>query len=550
MRTLRLALIVFLTCTGSVAAQTISVRVRHESGPIPGALVRVLDPNGTVRTRLLADESGQARFTVPTGTYTIRVDGIGYATRLLSQVAVTSGQPLTLDVTLERKPFVIDEIAVRADRSGCQVEPKAGSAAAEIWGEARKNLELVLAGRHHRPTPLQIVRFTRNLTEREVVTREETTRSSGYFVQPFSAASSDLLLTDGFVQVQDNETVYFAPDAALFLSDAFAAAYCFKAVLPPAPKRGEAPSPLVGIWFQPQHVERPSIEGTVWLDARTGYVTSLTYSYLGVPMPQDTERRAGGRLAFRRAAHGLIIVEEWAIRMPRLATMIGANGASRLSLRGFVEVGARISEPTDRARAGVVIMGQLFDSISGQPLRNAQVAIGDGPAQTSTDSAGRFVIHAEESGDYALRVRHPRIELLGLPVLEQTVTARAGDTTRFFPQLPNRRAVIAAACPAAATDTTTSLFAGRIVDAEGMSRSGVRLAARWQELRKAGSGLVVANQEARLESDALGIVRLCGLPTSRPAELFMTQPDRNAALIFQLPAARPRLSLIDRIATH
>lgn len=109
-------------------------------------------------------------------------------------------------------------------------------------GEARKNLELVLAGRHHRPTPLEITRFTRHLSDREVITREQTTRDRGYFVQPFSAVSGEILLSDGFVQSVNDETVYYAPDAALFLSDAFAGVYCFRAVLPPRPKRGEPPS--------------------------------------------------------------------------------------------------------------------------------------------------------------------------------------------------------------------------------------------------------------------------------------------------------------------
>ncbi|MHB1326653.1 MAG: carboxypeptidase regulatory-like domain-containing protein [Gemmatimonadales bacterium] len=543
----RIAAVLLLLGTAPVAAQTVTVRVRNDTGPIAGALIRVLDLTGTVRTRQLADENGQARLTLPDGSFNLRVDGIGYATRLLEQVTVKSGSPITLDVVLERKPFVIDEIAVRADRSGCQVEPKAGSAAAELWTEARKNLELVLAGRHHRATPLQIVRFTRDLNEREVVTREETSQTRGFFVQPFSAASSEFLLTDGFVQTQDNETIYYAPDAALFLSDAFAGAYCFKAVLPPEPKRGEAASPLVGIRFQPQRVDKPSIEGTVWLDGRTGYVSSLTFNYLGVPMPNDTDRRAGGRLAFRRAAHGLIIVEEWSIRMPRVATILGSGGSNRQTLRGFLEVGARISEPTDRPRTGAVIVGRLFDSTSNQPLRNAQVAIGNGPVQTSTDSAGRFTIRTEESGDYTLHLRHPRLELLGLAVLEQTVSARAGDTTRVFPQLPNHAAVIAAACPVATSETTTSLFAGRIVDAAGARQAGARLAARWQELRKAGPGLLVQEQEARLESDALGIFRFCGLPTDRPAELFVSPPERIAALIYRLPAPRASLSLVDRV---
>ncbi len=544
----RIAAVLLLLGTTSMAAQTVTVRVRNDTGPIAGALVRVLDQTGAVRTRLLADENGQARLTLPDGSFNLRVDGIGYATRLFERVVVKSGNPITLEVVLERKPFVIDEIAVRADRS-CQVDPKAGSAAAELWNEARKNLELVLAGRHHRATQLQILRFTRNLNEREVVTREETTRERGFFVQPFTAASSELLLKNGFVQPQGDETVYYAPDAALFLSDAFAGAFCFRAVLPPQPRRGEPPSPLVGIAFQPQRVTNPSIEGTVWLDSQTGYVSSLTYRYLGIPLPPDAERRAGGRLAFRRAAHGLIIVDEWSIRMPRIATMLGSGGSNRQTLRGFLEVGARISEPTDRSRTGAVILGRLFDSTSNQPLRNAEVAIGDGPAQATTDSSGRFVIRTEESGDYTLHLRHPRIELLGLAVLEQTVTARAGDTTSVSPQLPNRKAVIAAACPEAAADTTTSLFAGRIVDAEGNRRAGIPLAARWQELRRVGPAIAVTDQEARIESDGLGIVRLCGLPISRPAELFVAPPDRALALIYQLPVERSRLSLVDRITT-
>src|SRR3954471_8991888 len=45
---------------------------------IAGAYVRVLDSNGTVVTKGLADASGYFQVTVPTGSYTILGSAVGY----------------------------------------------------------------------------------------------------------------------------------------------------------------------------------------------------------------------------------------------------------------------------------------------------------------------------------------------------------------------------------------------------------------------------------------------------------------------------------------
>lgn len=172
--------------------------------------------------------------------------------------------------------------------------------------------------------------------------QEETSETHGDFIQPFTAASAATLLQDGFVQQEGDESVYYAPDAALLLSEAFAMAYCFRAVLP-RQRRSEPPSPLIGIAFEPARVVKPAIEGTIWLDRTTGYVSSLEFRYRGIPVPNEAEGQAGGRLSFSRASHGVIIIDEWSIRMPIIGITLASSGRQQEAVRAFMEVGASIS---------------------------------------------------------------------------------------------------------------------------------------------------------------------------------------------------------------
>jgi hypothetical protein len=79
-------------------------------------------------------------------------------------------------------------------------------------------------------------------------------------------------------------------------------------------------------------------------------------------------------------------------------------------------------------RGAVPLRGVVFDSLSGQPLRNAFVSLG-GRSQTTTDSRGRFRFDSVTPGTYTVTAQHAVLDSIGLSglIARTTVSDGVGD---------------------------------------------------------------------------------------------------------------------------
>ncbi|HQG45751.1 MAG TPA: carboxypeptidase-like regulatory domain-containing protein, partial [bacterium] len=106
-RTLQLAFLIALFPALLLAQATLRGRVTdQESGqPLPGANVQV---QGTLRGAV-ADANGRFLITqVPEGIYAVRASMMGYRSRLLEKISLSSSREVVLDIKLKPTPIEMD----------------------------------------------------------------------------------------------------------------------------------------------------------------------------------------------------------------------------------------------------------------------------------------------------------------------------------------------------------------------------------------------------------------------------------------------------------
>lgn len=85
-----------------------------DSQPVADASVLV---EGRDETKI-TDAAGRFRFTLPPGSYRLRVEAYGFAPKILEGVSVTEGETTSVTVVLEPRPFELAEIVVSPSRFG------------------------------------------------------------------------------------------------------------------------------------------------------------------------------------------------------------------------------------------------------------------------------------------------------------------------------------------------------------------------------------------------------------------------------------------------
>ena len=329
----------FLLAATPAAAQSVMGQVRIETTgqPARGAWVVLLDTGGVVGASVLTDAAGRflARATGP-GTWIVRVQLIGHESIESAPILLDAGPPLMLSFALRERALPLEAITVEAERR-CEVNPETGVAAA-VWEEARKGLEAVRWTSLRSLVLYRLRQYTRtiDLDGRVRATDEQTTVLQA--ARPFVTPPAEELATLGFVRDDGLESLFYAPDAEVLLSDAFAATHCFRA----RSGRGEQAG-LVGLSFEPHGRDRPDVQGTLWLDAATASLRWLEYRYTGVNYGPRTGE-LGGRLDFARLESGAWIIERWRIRGPAFSRSRAETARQPLLLAGFKEAGGEVVE--------------------------------------------------------------------------------------------------------------------------------------------------------------------------------------------------------------
>lgn len=351
---------VLLGClTSPAAAQSLRGTVLEELSqrPVAGGLVQLLD-SSRVGGSAVTDEQG--RFVlggVRPGLYRLRVLRIGFRPWSSDSLYAVADGERQVVLTVPVVPVLLDDIAVEG-ANACRATPEADRRVALLWDQARTSLGLLGGGRRDLDYHVSITRRRRDAAGR--VNHLELLPSLGQGAWPVTSQPAESLAQLGFVQPRDtlDGPVYFGPDVAVFFSDAFLRTHCFRLVAPGATERW-----LLGVGFSPVRGRPvPDIEGTLWLDRRSGHLHRLEYQYTGL-WHWVPDGAAGGSLDFSRLQGGTPIITGWKIMAPvarrlpwrRTGDATGRRffGQAEVMLGGYREEEAVVTEV--RSAGGAVV---------------------------------------------------------------------------------------------------------------------------------------------------------------------------------------------------
>ena len=453
------ALLFLALHASAVAAQEVTGTVRAAAGatPVSGAIVILAQPSGTRLTATLTDEAGRFRLRAPSaGTFTLRIDVVGYRSASVPAFTLGATDTVTRDVAFLFERTQLPRVAVTATSSCARVSGDAGDAP-RLWSEARKTLEASRIAIEERRFSLALQRFERTVSIPDSVVRNSRTwTQAGNSQNPFESLSPEAVARDGFRIQRDSGLFYFAPDATVLLSDLFVDAHCF------GTRRG-GPGGSVGLTFRPQRTDsRVDISGVLWIDSATAELRSLEYRYVPSIGRQDV---GGGLVTFGRYPSGMWGVQRWSIRLPVLHVNENRRRPDG-ALGRFVdtvvvairEVGGEVlltgSSGAANASAPTQLRGTVFDSTQAAPLAGAMVTIEGLGRTTQADADGRFVFDSlTDDGEVRLRAWHPRLDSLGMPAATARATIRRRGENTASLLVPGVSAVARQRCSRASRTT-------------------------------------------------------------------------------------------------
>ena len=410
--------------------------------PIPGAMVVVMDASGAVVARVLTGSDGAFVSTVSRpGRYRLGVERIGY------EGMVTDPFDAPPEGTFQRvlvpvRPVRLAGLDVSGSRR-CRVRPEVGLATATAWEEARKALEAARWADASGRFRYALLHFSRRLDDSgKRILDEDRTFLDRSGQTPYASAPAEELAAQGYTrEVLGGVKSYYAPDAAVLLSDAFLDTHCMRLA-------GVADT-MVALSFEPLDPgDRTEIQGTLWLDAATAELRRVEYRYVNLGLGRAAGD-AGGVLRFVRLASGEWIVSEWHIRMPVLEKR--PWGQRR---RYYEDKGATVWTAADGGGRVVhravtaTLLGSVFDSL-GAPMAGVALTVEGLDAETRSGADGSFVLDHLPEGLVRVTPVAPHLDRVGLTTGDTALAAvlSRGGEARVEVRVPGVEERLTRDCP-------------------------------------------------------------------------------------------------------
>ncbi len=536
---------------GSLTAsgQVVRGRLMEQGGnvAVATAMMTLVDSAGAPAAQALTRASGLFELTASdAGTYRLRADRIGYATTFSDYFALAAADTLVIDMAVPVEAIELAGITAEAERS-CRMRPTDGLAVSKVWEEARKALAAA-AWTQERGTyryEMMRVRMDFDATGRRVLS-ERREYEDEHRRTPFSSRPAEELTAKGFASLSPEQSIYYAPDAAVLLSDAFLDTHCLRL----AGRHEE--TEWLGLGFEPAPGRRvPEIAGTLWLDPQTAWLRRLEFRYRNLNLPDEfADANPGGRVDFRGMPNGTWIVESWRIRMPKPTLHSDASGRRKVVLGGITVEGGDVLRVhgtdeelvADGSQGGGRIAGIVFDSLQ-RGLPGARVFVDGANYAVSTDRDGRFEIAHLVPGLYAVSFSVPYFERLSYrpEPLELEVGLEAATPAQANFAAPPMERIADAVCrraerprPAAnasgrAPRDMDGVLAGQVTDAGGRAVPDavvVVAASAWHVSRSSAVGAQVRERRAATTAfaSASGRYVACWLPRDATLEVRALPP--------------------------
>ncbi len=524
------------------------VEAEEEVG-VGGAMITLVSREGRAIERVLT-RSGSGLFQLKAsgpGEYRLRADRIGYATTYSDYFRIAGGDTLGVEMAARVEAVSLEGIEAEGNRR-CRVRPEEGLAVYRVWEEARKALIAAAWTQERGMYHYEMLRIKRNLDrEGRRIESEDRSYGQGYSEAPYVARPADSLAVSGFARFTESESVFWAPDAGVLLSDAFLDTHCFRVEA----GGSEAPG-RVGLAFEPLSERTvPEISGTLWVDPVTARLSWLEYRYVNLNIPRSLLAASPrGRVEFQELPNGTWIVTSWSIRMPRPGVVSHFRSGRRVPVPTLDGIAVARGEVLRvHGSEGVVfegdpgkrIIGTVFDTLR-IGLPGARVFVEGTGTEVVTDSAGHFELTHLRSGVYTLYFTHPYLDpLLFLPEPIEAKVEEGKDPLRVDFFAPTLERVIDEVCdgdrqPEAplivAEDERLAwprgILTGRVTDPDGnpVSEATVVFLSRTYEIEayvdataKGAGRLREGRRGAVAKTGGSGVYRICWVPVGAPLEV-------------------------------
>jgi hypothetical protein len=425
-------------------------------------------------------------------------------------------------------PVNLAAINVR-DRSTCRVNADTGLIVTRVWEEARKAMLTTQLSTGEAPLFAEWIEYDRTLDSTGRVVRDQHVRTSrNPTTHAFRSRPAEVLDSIGYVVADTSGITYYAPDAAVLLSDPFAAGHCFQ-----LEASDDDPS-VVGIAFRPARDRRDvrEIEGTLWLDKASAELRRLDFRYTNLP-EVTRSAGAGGVVEFLRLADGNWIVSRWSARMPRLGvpSRTSDNGLRRVIMtstnaivRSIQVTGGEVIRVTRHdslqyEQHGPRIALQLIGPDTFVKNSGAAVTFDGTDYRASADSLGRVLMSPVLAGRYHARVTTPFMDSLGMIPVQRDIEVRSGARVDSL-RLPSSRDVLTKACPRDSVAHGEGMLYGGARYGQAMVVMQATVVVTW----KSDFSVIGAADADHLQytektlgtlTDDAGRWRICGVPRDR-----------------------------------
>lgn len=505
-----------------------TVTERSSHLPVPGVLMTlVADAGGTVATALSTDRGEFAIRAAGAGRYHVEAKRIGVRRQSSAPFDLGASETRTVDVELDAVLYSLPEVLVLAVPL-CANARKGGARdgvrVASLWDEVRTALTATQISLRDRLFRARVVRYIRELDPRTMRVLSETrSGAQGIVDQPFFSLPPDSLALYGFWRrMPDDVTAYYAPDAAVLLSDAFVRDHCFRPVTASRDRRG-----LTGLGFEPA-VQREigDVRGTLWLDEKTFELRYLEFNYTGQSDAGADSARIGGELRFARLPSGAWIVRRWFIRMPQFGRSLSppvsltSQQTPTVLVRPVAfqlrEEGGDVSAEGLRTyERPSVLTGIVSDSARG-PLAGAVVRLAGTPYHGAVAPDGTFRLDSLPAGTFDVVVEHPGYDRLGVVAAQTDISLREGEIRRLVFRAADSRALVERLCEGRLHVPERATLSVLVRDsATGMPLPALALALTWKESARNGDAAERREgQELEATTDTRGRSAFCELPAN------------------------------------
>jgi hypothetical protein len=270
----------------------------------------------------------------------------------------------------------------------------------------------------------------------------------------------------------------------------------------------------------------------VWVDTLSRVLRDMDFHYVGLD-PQTTALSPEGRLSFRELSNGVVIIDQWSLRLgterrPAGKTLVGrtpvvsaTDGTTRERPQEIGGEIARASWPDGyswQAPLGTIRLRAVDGQ--GRPASGSVVQLLDTDYQATTDLTGTFVLTDLLPGPYTASVRDPRLAALDVPstttvrlqaVRDSTVDARV--VVESADDYVSKRCGYDAGIIAG-----RGRLLGRVLRADGRPASDARFTMRDE------FGTVIV-ESGRVDGD--GFFQACQLPMNKSVTIDVWQGDKR-----------------------